>query len=251
VGDSAVAGLSEVPEDAGMKSYWDSHYKHLTEDTAFGPGSDLYRQYEYYLGLIGAPATDAHIVDLGCSVGHFLQVWHDRGFRHLHGVDMDGKSVAIARQRRPEVTFHDQNLMDWLAGNHQQYDVISLLSILEHLSAADGISVLRQLAKIVRPGGRIFVKVPNAGTIYANHWQSDDYTHRTPYTVRSLAQLCRKVGFADEQLRFFNDHSFVGGRAGWLRRALLSSCSLLDRLLLGPSVNNRFQYPVLLCVIDL
>lgn len=234
-----------------MKSYWDSHYRHLTEGVDFGPGSDLYRQYEYYLRLIGVPSTDAHIVDLGCSVGHFLQVWHDQGYRNLQGVDLDGHSVAIARQRQPETGFEDQSVMEWLAANDRHYDVISLLSILEHLSVDDGLSVMQQLSRIVRPGGRIFVKVPNAGTIYANHWQYDDFTHRTPYTVRSLAQLCRTVGFAGEQLRFFNDHSLAGGRAGWVRKALYSSCTLLDRLLLGPTVNNRFQYPVLLCVIEL
>ena len=93
-----------------MKSYWDSHYRHLTEGVDFGPGSDLYRQYEYYLRLIGVPSTDAHIVDLGCSVGHFLQVWHDQGYRNLQGVDLDGHSVAIARQRQPETGFEDQLL---------------------------------------------------------------------------------------------------------------------------------------------
>ena len=44
---------------------------------------------------------DSVIFDVGCSAGFFLELWHDRGFTRLHGLDPQEGAIEYARKHRP------------------------------------------------------------------------------------------------------------------------------------------------------
>jgi predicted SAM-dependent methyltransferase len=66
-------------------------------------------------------------------------------------------------------------------------DVVFASNLLEHFDRSDGLRVLREALRILRPGGRLILVQPNFRLNQAEYF--DDYTHITIYTDRSLADL--------------------------------------------------------------
>lgn len=79
---------------------------------------------------------------------------------------------------------HDLNELPWPWAD-RSFDLIAAIAVLEHLDR-DLIQSLNECHRILRPGGRLVVKLPmwNAARSY------DDPTHRWRFTLRSLDQFC-------------------------------------------------------------
>lgn len=73
------------------------------------------------------------------------------------------------------------------------FDLVSMFAVIEHIHVDDFIKTyLPALARIVRPGGRIVIAMPN---VFFNTGIRCDVTHRSPYSPRDLNALLMTAGF--------------------------------------------------------
>jgi ubiquinone/menaquinone biosynthesis C-methylase UbiE len=68
------------------------------------------------------------------------------------------------------------------------FDGVIMKDLLEHVP--DPVHVVREAARVLRPGGLAFASSPDA-----QRWVWDDYTHRRPFTRKSYRLLFRDQGF--------------------------------------------------------
>lgn len=104
-------------------------------------------------GLADAP-PETKILDVGCGAG-FLSNPLGRTYQ-VTGIDQSASSLAVAERHRPE-----GSQVTYLAGDayqlpfsDQTFDVVMAMDILEHL--ADPRACVREMARVLRPGGKIF-----------------------------------------------------------------------------------------------
>ena len=78
------------------------------------------------------------------------------------------------------------------------YDAVLLTQVLEHVPDPD--AVLRELRRVLKPGGRLILSVPLNGPLHGEPWHFFQFTH---YGLAALAQrhryeltACEKVGGA-------------------------------------------------------
>lgn len=180
------------------------------------------------LDRIGLPAP-LRLLDLGCGDGALLREAARRGLGTGVGVDRSPEQVARARAAGSEV--HEGDAVAFLARDPGAWDVITCVDLLEHLDHDDVVALARAVATGLRPGGEWVVQVPNAVSPFFGNYAYGDFTHRTVFTARSLAQIARAVGL--EPVAAHPVAPPPGGVARTLRRLVWSAVSGLLKLALA------------------
>jgi len=158
---------------------------------------------------------NAAVLDLGCGHGALLHFARDAGYTNLRGVDGSLQQVAAARRLGIEgVTEGDLN--DTLeAQADASLDVVVAFDVIEHFTRDEVLPFVDQVRRVLRPGGRWIIHVPNAESPFGGRMRYWDLTHELAFTRTSLAQLLLSSGFAD--VRCFEDAPAVHGATSALR----------------------------------
>ncbi len=128
------------------------------------PGSDghaLRARLATLLDVVGEGPGDA--LDAGMGPGRLVGELAARGWRPS-GVDAAPQMVDVARRRTPEAA--DRlvvGAIEAMPFPDETFDLVVATGVLEY-SELD--RALRELARVIRPGGRAVVSYPNPGAVY-------------------------------------------------------------------------------------
>ena len=149
-------------------------------------------------------ARDARILDAGCANGYLLGLFHASGYRRLVGVELSEPLAKAARQALPaEVDVVNADVRDFLAQTPDaSFDVILFHHVLEHIPREHTVALLREFHRVLKPGGYLNIKVPNASYLLAGNHLFGDFTHVVHFNERSLPQVFEAAGFAREGVEF-------------------------------------------------
>jgi len=157
------------------------------------------KAYDYYLRNWLPEDKGAAIVDLACGGGKFLHFLQERRYHCLKGVDISPEQVRLARQIIPEV--QESNVLDFLVGRRDCYDVISGLDIIEHFQKEEALRFLDGCYSALKPKGRLILQTPNADSPWGGAIRYGDFTHEVCFTPDSIIRLMQLCGFRDIEVR--------------------------------------------------
>lgn len=119
-----------------------------------------------------APAPTEHVLDVGCGSGRSLlhaRDWLRRGGR-LTGIDIAEGGLAFAKRRaaslgvEPQVTLVQGDMRELATTLQSSYDAAMVHFAIYTLSSeADRKATIDQIARVLRPGGRLAITVPSEG----------------------------------------------------------------------------------------
>jgi SAM-dependent methyltransferase len=138
--------------------------------------------------------ADASLVDLGAGLCEFVN--HIQA-REKWALDMDPRVAGHAAPgiRTRSGPAHD---LGWLAT--ASVDVVFASNLFEHFISKDALIIaLREVHRVLRPGGRILVLGPNIR--YASRVYWDFFDHHLPLSDRSMAEALETCGFRIEHAR--------------------------------------------------
>jgi 2-polyprenyl-3-methyl-5-hydroxy-6-metoxy-1,4-benzoquinol methylase len=139
----------------------------------------------------------ARILEIGpglCEVAGFLV--NEKGYSEVDVVDRDEEVIQLAKRMLPGRCDITDDMELFLSERPSEFDCIIMMHVLEHLTAAKGVSILGKIAEALKPGGSLLLEVPNAGHPLAGGMlRYGDPTHETGYTVTSLYSLASQAGF--------------------------------------------------------
>ena len=125
------------------------------------------------------------LIDIGCNEGRNL------GFYRRSGFDVEGletNPVARATAVAAGYTVHGEELAEFQPS--QRYDVAVLSNVLEH--ALDPAVMLNDIARILVPGGQLWISCPNARSWLRTHGGANWINWHLPFHI---------VHFTDASLR--------------------------------------------------
>lgn len=123
--------------------YYDKDYK-----TEVDKLLDLIREH--------GPLPGDRLLDVACGTGHHIHYLKEHFT--VEGLDISSELLEIARQRNPEVTFHEGDMIDFTLG--RKFDLITcLFSSIGYVRTLDNlVRALETMAKHLEPGGLLLVE---------------------------------------------------------------------------------------------
>ena len=115
------------------------------------------------------------------------------------GVELASQSLEVARERGVG-TVLPGSLDDPLALDDDAFDLAVALDVLEHVRDDD--AALRELARVIAPGGRLLVTVPQYGWLWGEHDVLAHHHRR--YTRSLLLERAAAAGLQAERVTSFN-----------------------------------------------
>ncbi len=122
--------------------------------------SSPYSSHSLLLALFPEPGRGRLVLDLGCGDGHLGRVLGGRGYQ-VTGVERRG---GVTGSFPASVRLVEADLDDGLPHFDGRFDFILCADILEHLQ--DPQRLVRELAGLLAPGGRLVASLPNSGNLY-------------------------------------------------------------------------------------
>src|SRR5690242_14624430 len=118
---------------------------------------------EANLGVLRRVGRGERILDVGCGRGKLGESMRARD-NLVHGIEIDADAAAVAKGRLDFVQQGDvcdtKRLEEPIASGG--YDSIVFADVLEHL--VDPLSILKAAKRLMKPGGRVIVSVPNVAS---------------------------------------------------------------------------------------
>jgi SAM-dependent methyltransferase len=147
------------------------------------------------LDLLEPYRGEARLLDIGCSIGLFLDLARERGWDGV-GIEFAPRALAYAREHYG-LDVLDVSLEE--AGfEPESFDAVGLLSVLEHTN--EPARMLGDVARVLRPGGAVYVVVPNVESLACRvlHERArtfDGRNHLVYFSPSTLSDLLDRCGF--------------------------------------------------------
>lgn len=142
-------------------------------------------------------ARDSTIIDLGCGHGALLHAAHRAGYTQLAGVDGSREQVEAAHRLGLSNVSHG-DLFEFLKRHaSNSIDAVIAFDVLEHLTKTELLRMVDEVRRVLRPGGRWIVHVPNGESPFFGRIRYGDFTHEMAFTQNSISTLLKSSGFTD------------------------------------------------------
>ena len=140
--------------------------------------------------------SDRRILDVGCGAGGMLGPLSQ--FGEVTGVDTSADLVEYCHNRG----FGSVRLASAyeLPAAGRSMDLVTLFDTIEHVP--DDVRALRECARVLAPGGVVFISTPAYQFLYANNDRVAHHERR--YTARRLRRRLVAAGLVPERITYFN-----------------------------------------------
>ena len=183
--DSIAAAASTITSTA---------YVTLEEEFR-GSFDAILARYREYLPFIESLRTKSDVcaLDIGCGRGEWLAVLRETGIA-AYGIDDDAGMIAEAKShhldaRKGDALAHVEMLAE------SSVDLVTAFHVIEHLDHDRLDALLRQLVRILKPGGQLMLETPNPENLLVSSYTFyKDPTHIKPLPFELVEHLLKRHG---------------------------------------------------------
>jgi 2-polyprenyl-3-methyl-5-hydroxy-6-metoxy-1,4-benzoquinol methylase len=178
--DEALTMTDDVREQNFVR--WRAFYNDVV--------TDLVRRY---------PRLDsphARALDFGCGCGSFMAALKEKSRMQIVGIDFSELAAQYVKRRfELDVMIDPERALAQTPSAH--YQLVTAWQVIEHLRRPR--ETLRELARVLAPGGVLCIGVPNLGSwryrVERGRWFNiTNPTHLAFFNRRNLATLLRELG---------------------------------------------------------
>jgi SAM-dependent methyltransferase len=176
----------------------------------------------YVCRQLSALGGAGRLLDFGCGWGSVLNAANEAGWLAT-GIEVDERKVAFCNEQGLTAVHGDLLAQPFAAGT---FDAAIAEQVFEHLYSP--VEYMRELHRVLKPGGLLYVAVPNFGGVAAKLRRAEwEYVHPASHVRyfdrRSLADLAERCSFDVLQ------PTYVSRRAGTLANACYSVKTFIER----------------------
>jgi SAM-dependent methyltransferase len=160
------------------------------------------------------------LLEVGCGSGMYLDLMRALGWSRVVGVDINARAIQQARDELG-IEAYCGNLRDAHL-EASSFDAVSLSHTLEHVP--EPVEFLREVNRLMKPGARLAVIVPNMESRGAKHFGAhwyhlDSPRHMVNFHRRSLSAALARAGFQLKSLKTSSRISYQTALFSYSRKA--------------------------------
>jgi SAM-dependent methyltransferase len=151
------------------------------------------------LSLLG-PSPDGarpRLLDCGCGTGAIVAHLGGRG--RAVGVDLSPEALRLARTRGAAVARAELLALPFADAS---FDVVTSFDVIYHRWVADDAAAVREMARVLRPGGALLLRVPALKLLWGAHDEAVHSRHR--YTRGEIHALLGGAGLEVRRATYAN-----------------------------------------------
>ncbi len=138
------------------------------------------------------------VVDFGAGIGTFTRLIHDSGYS-VYGIELDPAQRETMEQAGLQCAASLAHL------THQDFSFAYSLNVLEHIQ--DDVAALRDLYRVLKPGGKLLIYVPAFMCLYTAMDRKVGHVRR--YRYNELVEKFQQAGFAVKEARYADSLGFL------------------------------------------
>src|SRR3989339_185208 len=181
------------------KTYRNTYGPDLTKKSNSQEIFDTYFPYQKQIISCIEPLLrpDMRVLDVGCSTGHFLAALKGKVNVRV-GLELSQDAVDFIRAHLDFPVYGDP--IEEAAIAEGPFDLITSLQVVEHVK--DPVAFLRAIGTHLKPGGYLYLEVPNLHDILLDHYHIPGYAdfyfrepHISYFTKNTFQDAIDKAGF--------------------------------------------------------
>ncbi len=150
------------------------------------------------------------MLDIGCGSGMFLTEMRSRGW-NVHGVELDSRAAELGRQAGIDIV---AGTIDEAQYPSATFDYVRSNHSFEHIHNPR--DVLREIRRVMKPTGLLFIGVPNVNgwmaRLYGRYWwYLGAPVHPYGYSPTTLGRLLQEEGFKVERVSYNSNFAGIFG----------------------------------------
>ncbi len=150
--------------------------------------------YDFALGALGEVDT---VLEIACGFGVGLEKVALKA-RHIIAMDLATSALDSVRPRPGLLKVQADATRMPMASD--SVGAVIAFQLIEHVPRQGAIEILREIQRILAPGGKAFVTTPNARWRLLPFQKPWNPYHVEEYRPQAIAGLCRDAGLADHKI---------------------------------------------------
>ena len=208
----------------------------------------LYRHYIWASRVPAFKKRRARVVDIGCDVGEIRKLI-SRSFYtknpYYVGIDMDHSLLVSGfkriQMRTPAIYIQQDATLGFKFIKSNSVDLVYAGEIIEHFEKRFGIKLLKEIYRILKPGGNFLLSTPNKVNTKGYEF------HVYEYKIGELKKIVRKIGLDVTSIWGWQttEREIEKGGRNWAIYEMFKNKGLKDLIVpffayLDPSVSDAF-----------
>jgi 2-polyprenyl-3-methyl-5-hydroxy-6-metoxy-1,4-benzoquinol methylase len=151
---------------------------------------------------------NGHVLEFGAGTGILVRMLRSAGFTRVSAADLLPRPADLG-----DVPWLQGDLNDPLPSADGEYDAVVSTEVIEHLENPR--AVFRELARVLRPGGRLLLTTPNQESVrsllsllvrghYVDFLDSSYPAHISAVLRLDLTRMCAESGFEPPSFFYTN-----------------------------------------------
>ena len=205
-GACGAAFADNIPTQEEFDRYYGQMSKYeydFSDGKVNGYDADIFKKSAEF--LLPHIKRDEAIADIGCATGALLNEFKKRGFTNLTGFD-PSSSCCKSGQRLYGIDIR-QSTINQLSMVSDRFDLVMMTGVLEHLCDVEASLVL--LKSLLKPGGRMYLGVPDASSYhryFGAPFQYFSMEHVNFFAPNTLSNLMLRHGFQTAKIQRVERH---------------------------------------------